>query len=91
MSENDFKMMHKELSERLLLNQERPYTTIPEAMGLVDTEFSKIEDSGRENTDEELKILNEYNEYLIFLEKYFSNKNAKPLKLGQDFVKSIYS
>ena len=84
-------MMHKELSERLLLNQERPYTTIPEAMGLVDTEFSKIEDSGRENTDEELKILNEYNEYLIFLEKYFSNKNAKPLKLGQDFVKSIYS
>ena len=91
LSENDFKMMHKELSERLLLNQERPYTTIPEAMGLVDTEFSKIEDSGREDTDEELKILNEYNKYLIFLEKYFSNKNAEPLKLGQDLVKSIYS
>ena len=83
--------MHKELSDRLLLNQERPYTTIPEAMGLVDTEFSKIEDSGREDTDEELKILNEYNKYLIFLEKYFSNKNAEPLKLGQDLVKSIYS
>ena len=90
LSDEDFKRMHKELSERLLLNQERPYTTIPEAMSLIDTELSKIEESG-ENKKEEIKILNEYNKYLVFLEKYFSDKNARPLKFNNELIKEIFN
>ena len=90
LSDEDFKKMHRELSERLLFNQERPYTTIPEAMSLIDTELSKIEDEGEENKELDIKILNEYNQYLIFLEKYFSNKNAQPLKLGNQLIKQIF-
>ena len=36
------------------------------------------------------KILNEYNKYLEFLEKYFSNKNSTPLKLGRNLLRQIY-
>ena len=82
--------MHRELGERLLLNQQRPYTTIPEAMSLVDTELSKIEDSG-EKKEDDIKILNEYNKYLIFLEKYFSDSGAKPLKLNSQLIKEIFN
>ncbi|MBI29447.1 MAG: hypothetical protein CMI95_06140 [Pelagibacteraceae bacterium] len=90
LSEDDFKLIHRELSERLLLNQERPYTTIPEAMGLVDTEMARIEDEGGKNREEDIRILNEYNLYLDFLEKYFSDKNAKPLKTGKKLVEQIF-
>ena len=90
LSEDDFKKIHREISDRLLLNQERPYTTIPEAMGLVDTELAKIEDEGSQDLEEDTKILNEYNQYLNFLEKYFSDKNARPLKLGKELIKQIY-
>ena len=91
LSDEDFKGIHKELSERLLLNQERPYTTIPEAMGLIDTELVKIEEEGEENKEEDIKILNDYNKYLDFLERYFSDKNARPLKLGTDLIKQIFN
>ena len=90
LSDQDFKRMHRELGERLLLNQQRPYTTIPEAMSLVDTELSKIEDSG-EKKEDDIKILNEYNKYLIFLEKYFSDSGAKPLKLNSQLIKEIFN
>ncbi len=89
LSDTDFKKIHSELSERLLFNQERPYTTIPEAMSLIDTEFSKIDESG-EKKELDVKILNEYNKYLEFLEKYFSNKNSTPLKLGRNLLRQIY-
>ena len=90
LSEGDFRAMHKELSERLLLNQERPYTTIPEAMSLVDTELSMLEDDGGEGKEDNKRILNEYNQYLNFLEKYFSDKNALPLKKGEELIKQIF-
>ncbi len=90
LSDDDFRAMHKELSERLLLNQERPFTTIPEAMTLVDTELSKLEDDDREGKEENKRILNEYNQYLSFLEKYFSDKNAQPLKKGKELIKQIF-
>ena len=38
-------MVHRELHERLVINQERPFTTIPEAMMQIDTELSNLEDS----------------------------------------------
>ena len=31
LSEDDFKFVHRELHDRLVINQERPFTTIPEA------------------------------------------------------------
>ena len=89
--DNDFKLVHRELHDRLVLNQERPYTTIPEAMTQLDTELSKIEDDGSDNKENKIRILNEYNQYLIFLEKYFSNKNAVPLESGINLLKQIYN
>ena len=90
LSENDFKSMHRELHDRLVINQERPFTTIPEAMMQTDTELSNLEDSEDENKDKKLKILNDYNTYLTFLENYFSTKNPQPLKTGVELVKQIF-
>ena len=73
-----------------MINQERPFTTIPEAMMQIDTELSYLEDSEDELKDEKLQILNDYNKYLVFLEKYFQDKNAKPLKTGPALAKQIF-
>ena len=74
---NDFKVIHNELHDRLVVNQERPFTTIPEAMKEIDDWKSK-----EDTTDEQIKMLNEYDTYLKFMEKYFSSKDSKPLKKG---------
>ena len=90
LTEDDFRFVHRELHDRLVVNQHRPFTTIPEAMNYIDTELSKIEDNNDENKEEKIKIINDYNKYLIFFEKYFSDKNAKPLKKGKDLIKQIF-
>ena len=90
LSEDVFRFVHKELHDRLVINQHRPFTTIPEAMNYVDTELTKIADSNDNNKEEKNKIIKEYNKYLIFFEKYFSDKNAKPLKMGKDLIKQIF-
>ena len=90
LSAEDFKMVHRELHDRLVINQERPFTTIPEAMNYVDTEFTKLEENDDEDKEKKLIILKDYNIYLQFLEKYFSNKNAEPLPIGPDLAKIIY-
>ena len=90
LSEDDFKLMHRELHDRLVINQERPFTTIPEAMHQIDDEFEKIESSETDDKEQKLKILNDYNTYLIFLESYFKDKNAKPLKTGPELMKQIF-
>ena len=91
LSKEDFKMVHRELHDRLVINQERPFTTIPEAMNYVDTEFSKLEENDDEDKDKKLLILKDYNKYLQFLEKYFSDKNAAPLPTGSELAKTIFS
>ena len=73
-----------------MINQERPFTTIPEAMNYVDTEFTKLEENEDEDKEKKLIILKDYNKYLQFFEKYFSNKNAEPLPMGPDLAKIIY-
>ena len=83
--DNDFKAIHNELHDRLVINQERPFTTIPEAMKEIDDWKSKDE-----TTDKQIKMLDEYDIYLKFMEKYFSDKDAKPLKKGQELVKQIF-
>jgi hypothetical protein len=35
-------------------------------------------------------MLKDFNKYLIFMEKYFSDKKAKPLKQGAELVKQIF-
>ena len=82
--------MHRELHDRLVINQERPFTTIPEAMMQIDVEFSKLEENEDDRKEDKLKILNDYNTYLTFLENYFTNKNAAPLKKGKELVKQIF-
>ena len=83
-------MVHRELYERLVINQERPFTTIPEAMSQTDTELVKMEESDDENKDQKMQILKDYNVYLNFMEKYFSNKNAEPLPSGKELSRIIF-
>ena len=90
LSDEDFKYVHSELHDRLVINQERPFTTIPEAMMQTDTELVNLEKGDDDLKEEKLKILNDYNTYLIFMEQYFSDKNAKPLKQGIGLVKQIF-
>jgi hypothetical protein len=90
LSDNDFRAVHRELHDRLVINQERPFTTIPEAMMQIDVEFSKLEENEDDRKEDKLKILNDYNTYLTFLENYFTNKNAAPLKKGKELVKQIF-
>jgi len=90
LSEDDFRNVHRELHDRLVINQERPFTTIPEAMMQIDTELSNLEDSEDDLKDEKLKILNDYNKYLIFMENYFKDRKAQPLKTGPELVKQIF-
>ena len=59
-------------------------------MNYVDTEFTKLEENYDEDKEKKLVILKDYNKYLQFLEKYFSNKNAEPLPSGFDLAKMIY-
>ena len=66
LSNEDFKMVHRELHDRLVINQERPFTTIPEAMNYVDTEFTKLEENADEEKERKLTILKDYNKYLLF-------------------------
>ena len=84
--EDDFKAIHSELHDRLVINQERPFTTIPEAMKEVDDWKSK-----EDTTDKQIKILDEYDTYLKFMEKYLSSKDAQPLKKGSKLVKQIFN
>ena len=79
------------MHDRLVINQERPFTTIPEAMNQIDDELEKIESNEDDEKEKKIKILNDYNTYLIFLEKYFKDKNAKPLKSGSELVKQIFN
>ena len=83
-------MVHRELHERLVINQERPFTTIQEAMSQTDTELVKMEESDDENKAQKMQILKDYNVYLNFMEKYFSNKNAGPLPSGKELSKIIF-
>ena len=55
-----------------------------------DTELANLEDINDDLKKEKLNILQEYNQYLIFMEEYFKNKNAKPLKSGSELVKQIF-
>jgi len=91
LSEEDFRKMHQELHDRLVLNEDRPFTTIPESMGYIDTERSKIEESSSDDSKTKMKMLEDFNTYLIFMENYFSKKNPEPLKHGKELVKQIFS
>ena len=88
LTDDDFRLVHRELHDRLVINQHRPFTTIPESMNYVDTEFSRIENTGENK--EKISMLKDFNKYLIFMEKYFSDKEAKPLKQGTELVKQIF-
>tara|TARA_Y100000590_G_scaffold104814_1_gene119233 strand:- start:2086 stop:3600 length:1515 start_codon:yes stop_codon:yes gene_type:complete len=90
LTEEDFRFVHIELRDRLIINQHRPFTTIPESMNYVDTELVKLEKSSDKNKEEKKQIIQDFNTYLIFLEKYFSDENAKPLKKGKELIKQIF-
>ena len=59
-------------------------------MNYVDTELIKLEKSNVNNKEEKIRIVKDFNTYLIFLEKYFSDENPQPLKKGKELVKQIF-
>ena len=59
-------------------------------MSQTDTELVKMEESNDENKPKKMQILKDYNIYLNFMEKYFSNKNAEPLPSGTELSKIIF-
>ena len=44
-----------------------------------------------EKKEEKIQIINDYNKYLIFIEKYFTDENSQPLKKGKDLIKQIFN
>ena len=59
-------------------------------MNYVDTELMNLEKSNEEGKEHKIQRVKDYNTYLIFLEKYFCDKNAKPLKKGKELIKQIF-
>ena len=43
-----------------------------------------------QSKEQKIMILKDYNKYLSFMEKYFSNKNAEPLPIGSELSKHIF-
>ena len=88
LTDDDFRLVHRELHDRLVINQHRPFTTIPESMNFVILNLAEIENTGENK--EKISMLKDFNKYLIFMEKYFSDKEAKPLKQGTELVKTNF-
>ena len=47
--------------------------------------------SAENTSDKQIKMLDEYDTYLKFMEKYFSSKDSKPLKKGSELAKQIFN
>ena len=54
------------------------------------TSNDQLEENEDEDKAKKITILKDYNKYLLFLEKYFSNKNAEPLPTGSELAKIIF-
>ena len=70
LSKSDFKLIHKDISKKLLSTNNENWNTIPRTYSEIDTLRIKFE---RDNQPEKLKILDDINAYVEDLEKSSSS------------------
>ena len=70
LSKSDFKLIHEDISKKLLSTNNENWNTIPRTYSDIDTLSPKFE---KENQPEKLKILDDINAYVEDLEKYYSS------------------
>ena len=84
-----FKFFHKKMSERFNSLKKEKFTTFPSAFEEADTFSLEIEENGA--TEFEKKQLDQYNIYINFLNDYYNNPNAKPVKFNSDLSAKLFN
>ena len=85
---NIFRRVHQKISERFNSMKKEKFTTIPSAMEEADTLSAEIEEGGERVFI--IKQLEQYNIYINFLNSYYNDINAKPLKFDNDLSKKLF-
>ena len=68
LSKKDYSEIHRHFAENFLTNEKKPFTTIPSA-------FKAVDDLRNLNENDKIKMsqLDEINEYVLELQKYYEN------------------
>jgi len=86
-----FLHLHEKISARLNSMKKEMFTTIPSAMEEADSLSLEIEEK-LTNDEENIKSqLEQYNIYINFVNDYYNDSSAKPLKFGPDLSKKLFS
>ena len=83
-----FRRVHQKISERFNSMKKEKFTTIPSAMEEADTLSAEMEDEVKSEFIN--KQLNQYNIYINFLNSYYNDKDAKPLKFDKSLSKKLF-
>ena len=70
LSKEDYNLIHKDVSKKILSTNNEKWNTIPRTYSEIDTLRVKFE---KENQPEKLKILDDINAYVEDLEKHYSS------------------
>ena len=76
-----FNFLHQKISDRLCSLNKESYMTIPAAMEEADSLSLEIEENDLGNDLKEQ--IDQYNIYINFLNDYYGNSNAKPIKFDK--------
>ena len=85
---NIFRRVHQKISERFNSMKKEKFTTIPSAMEEADTLSAEIEEEAK--SEFIIKQLKQYNIYINFLNSYYNDNDAKPLKFDGDLSKKLF-
>ena len=86
--EKVFRRVHEKISERFNSMKKQKFTTLPSAMEEADTLSLEVENG---NTNDFIKKqLEQYNIYINFLNDYYNNIHAKPLKFDKNLSKKLF-
>ncbi len=86
--ENVFRRIHQKISDRFNSMKKEKFTTIPSAMEEADN-FS-FEFENKVVSDFQKKQLEQYNVYINFLNDYYNNPNATPIKFDKELSTKLF-
>ncbi len=84
-----FKLLHKKISERICSLEKKKFITIPAAMEEADSLSLEIEENDLGNDLKEQ--IDQYNIYINFLNDYYNNPNANPIKFDNNLSKKLFA
>ena len=84
-----FKLLHKKISERICSLEKKKFITIPAAMEEADSLSLEIEENDLGNDLKEQ--IDQYNIYINFLNDYYNNPNANPIKFDKNLSKKLFA